>query len=125
MGLVLRGERLLVARRAAGAHLEGTWELPGGKRKRDEDLLSALRRELREEVGLEVRDAVLLHRERHDYPERSVELSFFLCRDPEGEPAGLEGQELRWVTVRELLELPFPEGNRRFLTLLAEQLTEP
>ena len=100
------------------------WELPGGKRRPGEELQDTLRREIEEETGVRFRDAVLLHREEHAYPERAVELHFFLCRDPEGPGEGREGQEVRWVTLSELDTLEMPAGNQRLLEILGEQLAD-
>ena len=112
--------RFLVARRPQGSHAGGTWEFPGGKQRPGEPIEGTLRREILEETGLGFRSAVLLHVEEHSYPDRTVALHFFLCLDPKGEPEGREGQDLKWVTVDELMRLEVPAGNRRFLEILSE-----
>ncbi|MBI4600357.1 MAG: 8-oxo-dGTP diphosphatase MutT [Planctomycetes bacterium] len=124
VGLIREAGRFLVARRPAGAHAGGTWELPGGKVRPGEPIEEALRREVEEETGVKVKDGVLLHVEEHAYPDRTVVLHFFLCRGAEGRPEGREGQEVRWVTLEELAALPVPEANRRFLGVLSEQFGE-
>lgn len=122
VGLVEQAGRFLVARRPAGSHLPGLWEFPGGKALPDESLEETLRREIAEETAINFADAVLLHIQEHAYPERTVRLHFFLCRDAIGTGAGREGQETRWVTGAELFTLAMPEGNQRLLELLREQL---
>jgi 8-oxo-dGTP diphosphatase len=67
-------ERILLARRAPGQHLEGHWELPGGKVEPDESLESALRRELLEELGLVVSVGKELARTVYHYDRGSIEL---------------------------------------------------
>ncbi len=136
VGIIIRDGRILVARRAEGQHLGGLWEFPGGKRRPGEAIEETLRREVEEETGLRFRGAVLLHCESHAYPERTVELHFFLCLDLDidldldlvngtsNEAIGREGQEVRWVTLAELGELEMPAGNRTILKILAEQLGE-
>src|SRR4030095_15631742 len=66
VGIVRSGDGLLVARRPERSHAAGTWESPGGKVRSGESMESALRREVAEEVGVEFRSAVLLHRDEHD-----------------------------------------------------------
>ena len=66
--LICRDGRLLAARRAAGEQ-EGLWELPGGKVRVGERADEALRREIAEELGVEVGAAWLYDTVEHDYPE--------------------------------------------------------
>src|SRR5213594_556214 len=95
VGVLLRGNRVLVTRRREGTHLAGTWEFPGGKIKPGEEHESALRREVLEELGVQFEKATLIHRQHHVYTEREVDLHFYLCTGVSGEPSGAEGQEAR------------------------------
>jgi len=94
--------RVLIARRPEGRHMAGYWEFPGGKLAERERPEQALERELREELGIELRRCHPLLRLRHHYADRSVELEVFVVDEARGEPAGLEGQALKWVSVAEL-----------------------
>ena len=94
--------RVLIAQRPAGKALAGRWEFPGGKLEPGEDPLAGLARELREELGVELRDARRLLRYRHDYPGRTVDLDFWTVTDWSGTPQGREGQALRWVRPADL-----------------------
>jgi 8-oxo-dGTP diphosphatase len=94
--------RILIAQRPAGGHVGGFWEFPGGKLHPGELPAQALQRELHEELGVAVEDAVPFMTYRHEYPERIVELHVFLVERYAGEPRGVEGQPLRWVSVAEL-----------------------
>ena len=98
------------------------WEFPGGKVRPGEALDAALAREMEEEVGLQCRNAILLHVEEHAYPDRAVAIHFFLCPDAGGEPRSREGQEIGWFTPAECATLEVPAANRRLLVLLNEQL---
>jgi 8-oxo-dGTP diphosphatase len=101
---VLRDDsgRVLISQRPEGKHAAGFWEFPGGKIHSGESPLQALCRELAEEIGIVVSAAMPLMSFRHDYPERVVELHVFEVSRYAGEPHGLEGQALRWVSVDEL-----------------------
>ncbi|MGB8692993.1 MAG: 8-oxo-dGTP diphosphatase MutT [Steroidobacteraceae bacterium] len=94
--------RVLVCQRPAGKTLAGLWEFPGGKLEPGEAAEAALRRELFEELGIEVRSCRPLMQLQHEYPERHVELLVWLIEHYDGEARGLEGQALRWVHVQEL-----------------------
>lgn len=104
--------RVLLARRPEGSHLAGVWELPGGKLEPGEDRREGLARELREELGIEVADAMPLIRVRHRYPEREVLLDVWEVRRWAGTPRGLEGQPLRWVARERLDGEVLPEADR-------------
>lgn len=107
-----RQQRILIARRADSQHQGGLWEFPGGKLEPGEDARAALARELREELGIEVRAARPLITLAHDYPDKQVLLDVWEVLDFDGEPHGAEGQPLAWVTARQLPGYDFPEANR-------------
>ena len=98
--------RILVTQRPPGKTLEGEWEFPGGKVEVGEADADALRRELREELGVQVRSARALFELAHEYPERHVQLAIWMVEDYTGVPAGLEGQPLRWEPPAALRALP-------------------
>ena len=94
--------RVLIAQRPTGKHMAGGWEFPGGKLEPGEERLAGLARELREEIGITMGPARPLIRVRHTYPSREVLLDVWVVRRYDGEPRGLDGQELRWCTEDEL-----------------------
>src|SRR5690606_16728812 len=97
--------RVLVNRRRPGTHMAGFWEFPGGKRGPAEARLDALRRELAEELGIDVLAASPLLELVHEYPEKRVRLDVWWVERYAGEPRGLEGQAIRWVVPDELREI--------------------
>ena len=115
--VVERDGRYLVTRRQRGVHLEGFWEFPGGKCDPGESLEQCLRRELREELGVDSAIGDEVFAVTHDYPDRSVELHFLSCALL-GEPAPLLGQEMRWAARPDLLALEFPPADAELIALL-------
>lgn len=97
-----RQGRYLIAERPPGKPLAGFWEFPGGKLEDKESALDALKRELREELGIRVCHAYRLLSFSHRYPERDVELDVWRVTAWEGSPASQEGQHLEWVPPAEL-----------------------
>ncbi|HEV2320923.1 MAG TPA: Nudix family hydrolase [Gammaproteobacteria bacterium] len=97
-----RDGRVLIAERPAGKPLAGFWEFPGGKLEPGEPAASALKRELKEELGIHVERAHRLLRLSHTYPERRVHLDVWRVVRYSGAPASHEGQRLAWVPPAEL-----------------------
>jgi mutator protein MutT len=122
-GLVFRDGRLLITKRPAGSHLAGLWEFPGGKREPAESFEDCLRRELREELGVEVAVGAQVEAIEHEYPGRHVHLRFFHCTLLAGEPQPLECAAIRWVTPDQLAHHAFPAADERLLTRLRTDAT--
>ena len=112
-------QRSLVTRRQPGVHLAGMWEFPGGKIDPDEAHASALQRELREELDVDVDVGERLYRTVHAYDDRTVELHFYRC-GLKGEPRPLLGQQMRWVARDELPSLGFPPADTELIELLTK-----
>jgi 8-oxo-dGTP diphosphatase len=113
------GGRWLVNQRRAGTHLAGRWEFPGGKSEPGEAPIAALRRELAEELGIDVLDAHPWFELLHDYPDKSVRLDIWCVRRYRGEVAAREGQLLKWVTLTELTSLPLLDADWPIVERLA------
>jgi 8-oxo-dGTP diphosphatase len=94
--------RILITERRCKGPFDGLWEFPGGKIDNGESPAAALRRELAEELGIEITNVQPYMDLHHEYPDRIVDLEFFLVTDWQGEPRGLESQGLRWVRPSEL-----------------------
>lgn len=117
-GLLIDGDRVCVTRRRAGVHQGGKWEFPGGKLEADEDPLSGLRRELHEELGIELEQAYPFVTLRHRYPELEVRLDVWRVVRYRGTPHGRERQEVRWMAPERLDPRDFPEADRPVLRRL-------
>ncbi|HTC51236.1 MAG TPA: 8-oxo-dGTP diphosphatase MutT [Steroidobacteraceae bacterium] len=114
--------RVLIAQRPDARHMAGRWEFPGGKVGAAESESQALIRELREELGVQVREPQFCLRLSHSYPDRTVQLSFWIVRHFDGEPRGLDGQQLKWVPAAALGEEDILEADRPFIAALQRLL---
>lgn len=110
--------RILIAQRPPFKHMAGRWEFPGGKVGAAETEPEALIRELREELGVQVRDPRFCLRLTHAYPDRTVELSCWIVRDFAGEPEGLDGQQVKWVRTADLSNQDILEADQPFIEAL-------
>ena len=102
---MVEDRRVMLCKRAAGMHLAGHWEFPGGKIEAGESAREALGREIREELGCEVDVGEALDPVEHRYPDLAVRLRPFMCVVRDGAPVALEHETLGWFTRDELPEL--------------------
>jgi|TARA_A100001011_G_scaffold139216_1_gene147117 mutator protein MutT len=116
--LIFDSNKLLIAQRPPGVHLEGLWEFPGGKREFGETYEACLLREIREELGCEVLVGPMLHESEHAYPEKCVRIRFFQCQVVSGIPQPLECAALRWVSQDSLGQFQFPEADQALIEQL-------
>ena len=111
IGIVLDQRLLLITRRPDHTVLAGLWEFPGGKVEPDETEDQCVVRELREEVGLEVRVVASFTDLNHHYDHGRVRLSPRLCRVVSGQPRPLQVADLKWIDPSQLSDHRFPEAN--------------
>lgn len=78
------------------------WEFPGGKLASGESAEDALCRELAEELGIEIHSFDHFRSLEHDYPEARVAIDFYIVREWQGSPSGMEGQVLQWLKPSEV-----------------------
>ncbi len=114
---------VLLTRRAKDVHQGGLWEFPGGKLESTESVMEALVRELREELAIEVCEAVPLIVIEHDYGDLRVCLDVQRVLRFSGVPVACEGQPMRWVPLRELRDYEFPAANEPIVAALLEAST--
>lgn len=112
-GLIYQNGRLLICQRRAGGAFPLKWEFPGGKIEAGESDEAALRRELREELGIEPGCMALIERNDHRYPDGpQVSLSFYRVCDFSGEVKNAVFEQILWVELSELGRFDFLDGDR-------------
>jgi A/G-specific adenine glycosylase len=118
-GFIRRGSALLVTKRPSDAMLGGLWELPGGRFMRGEHPPAALRRTLREQLGIAVQTGRQLAEIAHGYSHFTITLHAVAASISEGDPHAGNSADWCWAESTELNELPFDRAHRRLLDLLA------
>ena len=116
--VIRRTGKILITQRLDNVHLAGMWEFPGGKVEAEESFEGALRREIREELGIEIRVLDEFFTVEHEYPTKSVRLHFFNCTITEGRPEPLAVADLRWVLPAELDMFEFPPADAELIARL-------
>ena len=120
--LVDADKRVLLAQRPEGKTLAGLWEFPGGKIEPGETPEATLIRELREELGIDVKADCLapLTFASHDYETFHLLMPLYVCRRWDGTVSAKEQQEIAWVKPRELRKYPMPPADLPLIPALIE-----
>ncbi len=112
--------RILLAQRPAGKSMAGLWEFPGGKIEAGERPEQSLIRELKEELGIAVKEECLapLTFASHLYPDFHLLMPLYVCRRWEGIVTAQEQQKLKWVRPAELKNYPMPPADEPLISHL-------
>ncbi|MBN1359962.1 MAG: A/G-specific adenine glycosylase [Sedimentisphaerales bacterium] len=116
-----RQGRILIDKRKPEGLLGGLWEFPGGKKEPSESLQKALRREVREELGIQIRVGRLLAVVDHAYSHFRVRLHAFICEHLSGTPRCITCSDVRWVSPASLRRYAFPAANTKIIQALREK----
>lgn len=116
--------RVLIAERPAGKSMAGLWEFPGGKVESGERPEQSLIRELKEELGIVVKEDCLapLTFASHNYTDFHLLMPLYVCRRWEGIVEAKEGQRLKWVRPNELRNYPMPPADEPLISHLTTLL---
>jgi A/G-specific adenine glycosylase len=116
VAVIERGGRVLLQERPAGGLLAGLWEFPGGKVEPGETTTAALRREVREELGVEIAGIRRLTTVRHAYTRFAATLHVYRCEI--AGPGLAPDRRRRWVTLKEVRRYPLPSGSVKIVDFL-------
>ena len=112
---------LLIAQRPLEGLLGGLWEFPGGKQEEGETLPACLRRELREELAIEVEVGELFARVEHAFTHFKITLYAFTCRYVSGEPQTIGVRAWAWVMPDDLTKYSFGKADRQVIDALMKR----
>lgn len=122
-GVIFKRGKILIQQRSNEGLLGGLWEFPGGKVEAGESLVECVRREVREELGIEVRVGERIVAVEHAYSHFSITLHAFRCEFLSGRTRAASAQRFNWVTPEELDEYAFPAANKRIIRELVKKKT--
>ena len=117
-GVVIHKGKVLISKRLRHKPHGGLWEFPGGKLEFGEDARHCLKRELMEELGIEVSVRPAFYETLTESQGSPVMLTFHRCSVLLGEARPLQVQEVRWVAPEELADYEFPPANMELNRLL-------
>jgi A/G-specific adenine glycosylase len=121
--VIIKDGKVLIACRPPRGLLGGLWEFPGGKLQNGEDLPACLRREICEELGVEVEVEAQLGVYQHAYTHFRVTLYAFFCTLLQGEPRPIQADDVRWVCPAELPQYPMGKIDRQISQTLVSSIS--
>lgn len=124
VALVDADGRVLLAQRPEGKDMAGMWEFPGGKVEAGELPDAALRREIKEELNLDLCESCLhaLTFVSHEYEKFHLLMLLYVCRNWEGIPQPMEGQRIGWYRPADMRGLPMPPADLPLVSVLRDYL---
>ncbi len=122
VGIVLKGELLLIDQRLETSMLGGLWEFPGGKIEEGETPAQCVVREIKEEIGIDVVVDSELTRIEHEYSHFTITLLAYICRYVGGEAQALQCADVQWIYPDQINNYAFPSANQKLFPPLYEWL---
>tara|TARA_B100001996_G_scaffold378384_1_gene362472 strand:- start:1695 stop:2750 length:1056 start_codon:yes stop_codon:yes gene_type:complete len=123
VGIIWKENKILISKRKKDGLLGGLWELPGGKRKNDENDSECLSREIDEELGIAIKIKNEIGKIKHHYSHFSINLTGYTCEYFSGKAQAYSSEKIKWIKVTEIVKYPFPKATLK-LFILAGLLNE-
>lgn len=120
--IIKKDNKILIARRAAHKHLGGLWELPGGKIEDGESAEVCLKRELKEELGINANVQEFFMENSYDYGERQILLKAFYCELLSGEIVLKDHDQIAWVEKSNFDKYKFAPADIPIINSLITQI---
>ena len=120
--VIRQNKKILITKRPEKGLLGGLWEFPGGKKEPMETLEECLKREIREELNIEIEVGEPFFKVRHAYSHFRITLHCFFCRKLKGRITLIGVMDYRWVTPFELDLFPFPRADQKVIEYLKENV---
>jgi 8-oxo-dGTP diphosphatase len=133
VGIVVHEGRILACQRKRSSRYPLKWEFPGGKVEPGETPVQTVRREIREELGIDLTTYRMFHQQEWVYPEGvsnidhegAFRIFYYLVTGYTGTLANKVFEQIRWVQPQELVRMDILEGNREAASLLAKNGASP
>ena len=120
-GVILFERKILITKRPYNVHMGGKWEFPGGKVKKNESDIQALKRELNEELSIHVTVNKLLLETRHFYETFEVNIFFYECFVSSYNAHDNFVLEHKWVLPSDIKDYTFPPANNEIKSLILKK----
>jgi 8-oxo-dGTP diphosphatase len=119
--ITYKGDKILIAQRGKGTHLEFQWEFPGGKIEEGESPEECIVRELKEELDIDVSVKNVFDVVFHKFADKNILLIDYECEYISGEPKPIECNDFRWISIEEMDSYNFTEADREIVEKLKKR----
>ena len=116
--IIIKDDKYFIAQRNRNKHMGLSWEFPGGKVEKGETFEIALKREIKEELNIEINVKNKLGEENYQDDKINVKLHYFICSPVNGEIILSEHEDSAWITKNEFKNYNFAEGDSDIINLL-------
>ena len=116
--IIIKDDKFFIAQRNRNKHMGLSWEFPGGKVEIGETFEIALKREIKEELNIDINIIKKLGEENYKDDKINVKLHYFICSHISGEVYLNEHEDSAWVTKNEFKNYNFAEGDCDIINLL-------
>ncbi len=121
-GVIWNKDKILISQRPLKGLLGGLWEFPGGKQEKGESIAETVKREIKEELGINVQVGKKLLSIDHAYSHFKITLHVHDCRYVSGTVQALGVRAWRWVKPPQLKTFAFPAANQPVIRLLTDKV---
>ena len=119
--LIKRREKILVCQRNDLDLFGSLWEFPGGKVEKQEDKKAAIKREIKEELGIDIKVGKLINAFEDEITTMKITVYLYKCYITKGTPRCIECQNLRWATIDAIGRLALAPADRKIHTYLSKE----
>jgi len=121
VGIIWKGDKILVSKRKAKGLLGGLWEFPGGKIEKGEKPEHCVKREVKEEIGIDVEPIESVGVVKHAFTHFTIEMEGFLCKYKKGKARRIACDDVKWIRFNEMRKYAFPKSNHKLFPLLPSE----
>lgn len=111
---------ILIAKRNSKKSQGGLWEFPGGKIEKNESADDAIKREIKEELNIDIEINKWLIEKRHEYPEKTINLILCSAKWIGGELDLSEHEDSKWIKKEDIFNFQFADADKEIINEIFE-----
>ena len=117
VGIIWNKNKILISKRKKRGVLGGLWELPGGKAEHNESSVTCLYREIKEEIGIEIKNPDQIGKIKHQFSHFRIHLTGYHCFYHSGKEKANSSEEIKWISPKRIIDYAFPRATLKLFTL--------